>query len=216
MQLSVLVVEDDDVYRELIVRHLGGKYALVFANTLADAREIFRAGVPDCILLDMRLPDGDGIEFLPAPVKAEVPVIMCTAHGSEALAVRAMKAGADDYLVKNALGKLELRRAVSNAIEQARLRNLVRQQEAEKDALIQKLRAALEDIETLRGIIPICAKCKKVRDDEGYWHMVEAYISQHTGASFTHGLCPPCLEVELNELYDYNGNGDGKKDNSPP
>lgn len=202
MQESVLVVEDDDIYRELIVRHLSGDYTLLFASSLSEARSTFDAGVPDCVLLDMRLPDGDGIEFLPMSLKARVPVIMCTAHGSEALAVRAMKEGAEDYLVKNGLGKLELRRAVKNAIEQARLKKLLQERDAEKDALIKQLREALDDVATLRGIIPICASCKKIRDDEGYWHMVEAYVSEHTGARFTHGLCPSCLQTELDLLAD--------------
>jgi len=200
MQRTVMVVEDDAVYRELVVRHLGDAYALVFADSLRGASELFRSHIPDCILLDLRLPDGDGIEFLPKTVKADVPVILCTAHGSEALAVQAMKAGADDYLAKEGLGKLELRRAIRGAIQRAQLRAEVKQQMAEKDLVIRQLRAALNDNEVLRGIIPICASCKKIRDDEGYWHMVEAYVSRHTGARFTHGLCPECLDSELEKI----------------
>ena len=56
------------------------------------------------------------------------------------------------------------------------------------------LRAALEEVRTLRGIIPICASCKKVRDDKGYWSQVEDYIKRHTDADFTHSLCPDCIE----------------------
>ncbi len=200
MKKSILVVEDDEVYRELIVRLLGDEYALQFASSIRGASEVFESHTPDCVLLDMRLPDGDGIEFLPKPLEARVPVIMCTAYGNEALAVRALKEGAEDYLVKNSLSKLELRRAVNGAIEQARLQALLRLREAEKDALIKQLQAALGDVETLRGIIPICASCKKIRDDEGYWHMVETYVSEHTGASFTHGLCPGCLQREMDQL----------------
>jgi len=55
------------------------------------------------------------------------------------------------------------------------------------------LRASAEEVRTLRGIIPICSSCKKIRDDQGSWQQVEAYVSQHTGAAFTHGICPPCL-----------------------
>lgn len=59
--------------------------------------------------------------------------------------------------------------------------------------LIQELTDALNNIKTLTGLLPICASCKKIRDDRGYWQMVELYISEHTGAEFTHGICPECL-----------------------
>jgi GAF domain-containing protein len=55
---------------------------------------------------------------------------------------------------------------------------------------------ALEKVKTLHGLLPICAWCKRIRDDQGYWSQVEAYIHQHTGADFTHGICPECLEKQ--------------------
>jgi hypothetical protein len=51
----------------------------------------------------------------------------------------------------------------------------------------------LSEIRQLRGIMPICASCKKIRDDEGFWHQVEAYIGDHSEAEFTHGICPDCM-----------------------
>lgn len=64
--------------------------------------------------------------------------------------------------------------------------------EAEREALITRLQKALEDVKTLRGIVPICASCKRVRDDEGYWKQVESYVTEHTEAQFSHGVCPEC------------------------
>ena len=55
---------------------------------------------------------------------------------------------------------------------------------------------ALQKVKTLNGLLPICAWCKRIRDDKGYWNQVEAYIHQHTGADFTHGICPECLEKQ--------------------
>ena len=55
-----------------------------------------------------------------------------------------------------------------------------------------KLTQALANVETLRGLIPICSGCKKVRDDRGFWSQVESYIAAHSDAKFTHGLCPEC------------------------
>lgn len=66
--------------------------------------------------------------------------------------------------------------------------------EEEKSDLINKLQMALDDVKTLRGIIPICSFCKKVRDDKGYWTQVETYVSKHTEAGFSHGFCPECLK----------------------
>jgi PAS domain S-box-containing protein len=71
---------------------------------------------------------------------------------------------------------------------------VVKREEEERLKLIEELTEALRNIKTLRGLLPICASCKKIRDDKGYWQKVESYISEHTNAAFTHGLCPDCLE----------------------
>jgi PAS domain S-box-containing protein len=65
--------------------------------------------------------------------------------------------------------------------------------EAERERLISDLQSAIEQIKTLRGIVPICANCKKIRDDKGYWQQVEAYVSKYTEAKFSHGICPDCM-----------------------
>jgi PAS domain S-box-containing protein len=73
--------------------------------------------------------------------------------------------------------------------------------EEERAKLISELQDALAKVKTLRGLIPICASCKKVRDDEGYWHQVETYIHEHSEAEFTHGLCPECAKKLYPEFY---------------
>ena len=78
--------------------------------------------------------------------------------------------------------------------------------EQEREKLIAELQEALANIKTLSGLIPICAQCKKIRDDKGYWQQVEAYIHAHSEAEFSHGLCPDCAEKFLADL---------KKDASP-
>ncbi len=72
-----------------------------------------------------------------------------------------------------------------------------RKMEREREELIADLQNALDEIKTLRGILPICSNCKKIRDDKGYWNQIESYIDQHSEASFTHGICPDCVK----ELY---------------
>jgi len=69
-----------------------------------------------------------------------------------------------------------------------------KQSEREKERLIEELEKALSRIKTLRGLIPICASCKKIRDDQGYWNKLEAYIESHSEAEFSHGICPDCLK----------------------
>lgn len=75
-----------------------------------------------------------------------------------------------------------------------------KQAEAALDEERRRLQKALEDVKTLRGILPICSSCKKIRDDLGYWNQVEQYISQHSEAQFSHGICPECLRKLYPEL----------------
>jgi len=73
--------------------------------------------------------------------------------------------------------------------------------EADREKLIQKLQDALDKIKVLRGIIPICASCKKIRDDKGYWNQLESYIREHSEAEFSHGICPDCAQKLYPEFY---------------
>lgn len=66
--------------------------------------------------------------------------------------------------------------------------------EQEREQLIQDLQGALAKVRTLSGLLPICANCKNIRDDQGYWIQIEAYIRDHSAAEFTHGICPECRE----------------------
>lgn len=74
------------------------------------------------------------------------------------------------------------------------------QVEKDKERLIQELREALENVRKLRGLLPICAYCKKIRDDQGYWNQLESYISQHADVTFTHSVCPECSKKIYAEL----------------
>lgn len=93
-----------------------------------------------------------------------------------------------DRLVKERTTKLEDEIAVRRKLEE------------EREKVIDDLTIALNEVKTLQGFIPICANCKKIRDDEGYWKRVEEYLQDHTDAQFTHGICPECREKLLSEL----------------
>lgn len=84
------------------------------------------------------------------------------------------------------------------------------QAEEERQNLISQLQEALAKVKTLSGLLPICASCKKIRDDNGYWNQIEAYIRDHSEAEFTHSLCPECAKKLRSELEQYqNNSGDG-------
>jgi two-component system cell cycle sensor histidine kinase/response regulator CckA len=90
--------------------------------------------------------------------------------------------------VKNTRGKVVGGSAISRDI------TLRKNDEAERFKLIEELTESLKQVKTLSGLLPICASCKRIRDDQGYWQQVEIYITDHTHADFTHGICPDCLE----------------------
>lgn len=198
----VLVVDDAREDREACRRFLGksplNKYILEEAETIRDGLAFCLMFPPDCVLLDYRLPDGDGLEFLERLSGGfgvvSLPVVMMTGVGNEEIAVQAMKQGAMDYLVKGRIKDEAFCRVVQVAMEKAFLIQTIRRQQAEKDQLISRLQEALDQVKTLKGIVPICASCKKIRDDKGFWQQLETFIQQHSEAEFSHGICPDCLK----------------------
>jgi PAS domain-containing protein len=66
--------------------------------------------------------------------------------------------------------------------------------ELEREGLLQRLQAALQEVHTLTGLLPICAGCKRIRDQQSHWHSIESYITDRSSATFSHGLCPECLD----------------------
>jgi len=70
----------------------------------------------------------------------------------------------------------------------------LKETQAERERLIENLQQALAEVKTLSGLIPICSYCKNIRDDTGYWSQIEAYIQEHSGAEFSHSICPECAK----------------------
>jgi len=73
--------------------------------------------------------------------------------------------------------------------------------EIEREKLITELKKASEKVDTLKSLLPICASCKKIRDDMGYWHQVEDFVREHSNLEFSHGLCPDCAKVLYPDFY---------------
>ncbi len=102
------------------------------------------------------------------------------------------------YLCKDASYRWFLWNAAPDSAEQviysvARDITASKKAEEEREQLVRELQAALAEVKTLREILPICSYCRKIRDDENYWHTVEHYISQHTATRFSHSICPSCM-----------------------
>lgn len=76
-----------------------------------------------------------------------------------------------------------------------------KQAEEEREKLVKELKKALSEVKKLSGLLPICASCKKIRDDQGYWNQIESYLRAHSEAEFSHGICPDCVEKLYPELY---------------
>jgi diguanylate cyclase (GGDEF)-like protein len=139
----VLLVEDspeDRAAYSRLLRHSGGEdYQFLEAETAAQALTLCRELRPDCVLLDYRLPDGDGLDVLAqlaaADAEARVPVVMLTGQGNEAVAVQALQGGAQDYLVKGGVTAQGLRWAVHNAMEKVALRRQIERQRRELERL---------------------------------------------------------------------------------
>ncbi len=190
---EVLLIEDDPADAQLIMEILREEPANAMkfrqAHNLAQGLEILEQGGVDVVLLDLTLPDSSGhntFSMLSKHVPA-MPVIVLTGMDDKEMAIRIVQEGAQDYLVKSLVDYTMLARSIRYSIERKRALQ-------EKDQLIWQLRETLADVKTLSGLLPICASCKHIRDDKGYWHQVESYIQEHSSAVFTHGLCPKCAQ----------------------
>lgn len=198
--LKILLIEDSAEDAQLVREMLddyGDNYVLKRADRLSSGLILLEEESFDVVLLDLGLPDSSGFDALThirnqAPA---LPVIVLTGLSDETLAVKAISMGAQDYLVKGNFDADSLYRVVRYSIERQRL-------ETERERLIRELQEALSKVRQLSGLLPICASCKQIRDDKGYWTQVEVYMSEHTEIDFTHTVCPECTKKLYPEYYD--------------
>jgi DNA-binding response OmpR family regulator len=159
---------------------------------------------PALVLLDVVLPDMSGIDVCiqiksSAELKGTFVILMSGIRISSELQADGLNIGADGYIIK----PISNREFVARVQAMERIKNAedaLREKEKEQQELISKLQAALAEIKTLKGLIPICASCKKIRNDEGFWDQLESYLSKHTDAVLTHGLCPECFHKAMAEI----------------
>lgn len=211
-----ILVIDDNTEQQLIYKKVLNKEGFTNLSEFSSADDFFnslnklkKSDKPfpeyDLILLDINMPGTDGIEACKKLKTLEkykdTPIIILTGMIDDLTMTEAFNAGAHDY-IKLPFSKIELLSRVKAAL---RLKREIDEKKfilEEKDELLSDLKDALENIKTLTGLIPICANCKNIRGDDGYWDQVEVYITKHSQAVFTHGICPSCAEKLYKEARD--------------
>jgi DNA-binding response OmpR family regulator len=179
-------------------------YEVFNATSGGECLEIARAQRPDIVLLDVMLPDMTGTEVCKnikedEDLEGTFVILVSGVRVSSDYQADGLNVGADGYIIKPITNR-ELIARVQAVARIKRAEDALRQKKREQQKLIMELQEALAEIRTLKGFIPICASCKKIRDDEGYWNQLEAYISKHPDAIFTHILCPQCAEKYKAEI----------------
>jgi phosphoserine phosphatase RsbU/P len=205
MEENLLIIDDIPENIQVLGHTLAKeRYSVSFATDGQQALDMIAENDFDLILLDIMMPNMDGYEVCRRlkhmPGKKEVPVIFLTARTEPQDIVKGFQVGAVDYVTKpfNApelLARVRTHTELRNArkLIQKRNRELARKNDA-LEKTNTELTRALERIQTLEGILPICSYCNKIRDEKGNWKQLEAYISNHSSAEFSHGICPTCMQ----------------------
>jgi DNA-binding response OmpR family regulator len=200
--LRILVAEDDPVSEQLLSAFLRKwEHEPVVCRTGPEAWEALqRPDAPRMAILDWMMPELEGPEIVrrlrgrEADTPEPTYVILLTALDGAADVVAGFEAGADDYVTKP-FNKDELRARVQVGVRMLDLRRHL----AER---VRELERALAQNRTLRGLLPICSYCKRIRDDRNYWTEVESYLAQVADAEFSHGVCPDCYDRHLRPAID--------------
>jgi phosphoserine phosphatase RsbU/P len=182
--VRILIADDDRLSTTMLGRTLEQwGFEVIVAHDGAAAWEAIVAEKPPALaILDWMMPQIDGIDLCrrvrATALRSPVYLILLTARNSRADLVAGLEAGADDYLTKP-FDPDELRARIHVG---------------------RRTLALIANIKRLTGLLPICSYCKRIRSDHDYWEQVESYITEHTDALFTHGVCPSCMTKVMAEL----------------
>jgi DNA-binding response OmpR family regulator len=190
--MHILIADDDRVGATILkssLERLGHDVLVAY-----DGHEAWRLLQHDdtiaMAILDWMMPGMDGLELCRLIRQdaghAHLYVIMLTARSGQSDVVTAIDSGADDYLTKP-FDPEELRARVGVGLR------IVTLQRGLADRVVE-LQEALSKVKQLSGLLPICSYCKRIRSDENYWEQIDRFVSEHSEAEFSHGICPPCLE----------------------
>lgn len=198
--MKILIAEDDPVSRMLLEESLRSWDYEVVATV--DGHAAIEAFLNDreilMVILDWMMPRKAGTqvcqEIREAQGERTLYVIMLTAKAEKDDIVEALNIGADDYVTKP-FDAAELRARVKAGERIVTLQSALNQK-------ITELQEALDHVQQLQGILPLCAWCKRIRDDDNYWSDVDEYLRTHSDIKISHGICPECLakqELEASE-----------------
>jgi len=190
-KFSVLIVDDNLENLRLLARFLSDEgYRVRVSSNGKHALFTVAKQLPDLILLDIMMPEMDGYEVcrhLKGDERSKhIPILFISALDETIDKVKAFDIGGVDYITKPFQPQEVLARVKTHiALKVAN----------------EKLKQMVKDIKTLRGLLPICANCKKIRKsgaeskNQDSWVIIEQYVAQHTHAEFSHGLCPECIQT---------------------
>jgi phosphoserine phosphatase RsbU/P len=198
--MHVLIAEDELVSRcglEAILRKWGYQ-VIVTEDGTAAWNVLRRDDGPQLAVLDWMMPGKDGPDICRLLKQTPRPrppyVILLTARDGKADLVAGLESGADDYIAKP-FNLDELRARLRVGERMVALQNSIADRIAE-------LESALKQVKQLQGLLPMCSYCKRIRDDHNYWLQVEEYITDHSDARFSHGICPDCLKGTVKGLVE--------------
>lgn len=202
--IRLVIAEDDYLVNEEIKRALSGfNYEIVGeASNGEQALEMACNLKPDVILMDIKMPKMDGLKASRLiQENCPTPIVILSAHESEDLLIQAGKVGAGAYLTKPPRSA-EIDRAITIAV--ARHHDLM-----EMRRLNRQLKNTLQEIKTLKGMLPICCVCGIVRDDsgvehgKGVWKKIGEYLAEKTSAKVSHTYCPQCYQKAREQLDEF-------------
>ncbi|GAB4257521.1 MAG: hypothetical protein Kow0092_04430 [Deferrisomatales bacterium] len=196
--MRVLIVDDDPVSRRGVrpLLEAWGYGVAEAADGLEALAVLTVPGGPRLALVDWTMPGLSGVELC-RRLRARATggyryLILLTGRRSREARIEGLEAGADDFVSKP-FDPEELRCRL-------RIGERVLALEGNLARKVAELEEALSQVKVLEGFLPICAHCKKIRDDDGYWQALEKYVTAHTGAVFSHGICDECLETYYPEV----------------
>jgi DNA-binding response OmpR family regulator len=186
--LKILVADDDAVSRALLAKvlpRLG--HDVVMAADGDAAWDLFQSSGVECVVTDWSMPGLSGLDLCRrVRGSSERPwayLLLLTGKDRKEDLVEGILAGADEFMTKPFDAEV-LRARLHAADRVLRLEHALAQR-------VQDLETALDEVKTLRGLLPICMYCKKIRDEQD-WEAVEQYVARHSDAQFSHGICPTC------------------------
>jgi len=190
--MQILIAEDDPVSRRVLTERLTqwGYTVLSTSDGESAWQQMQIDNSPQLAILDWMMPGLDGPEVCrrirAIPNRPYTYVIILTAKDTKDDVADGLAAGADDYVLKP-FDHRELRARLKVG---ERIIGL----EQELARKVSDLKDALRQVTQLKELLPICMFCKKIRDDQDYWHQIETYLHDHTGTDFSHGICPDCYQ----------------------